>query len=56
MAANFASVKVYWIPKGNEKDDEVEKLLNEVAAPLRQEMITLRVMGIVPPIRFLKSA
>lgn len=55
VSADCGNVKVYWIPKGNEKDDEVEKLLKEVAGPLRHEMTAMRMMGIVPAIRFHKS-
>lgn len=54
-SADCGHVKVYWIPKGTEKDDEVQKLLDEAAAPLRREMTALRVVGMVPPIRFYKS-
>ena len=48
-------MKVLWIPKGTEEDELVQKLLNEVAYPLRRELIKLQLMGLVPPINFSKG-
>ncbi len=48
-------LKVYWIPRGTDEDEIVQKLLDEVASPLRAELNNLKLIGIVPQIRFLKS-
>lgn len=48
-------VNVYWVPKGTEEDEVLQVLLNNVAYPLRGELINLRLMGLVPPINFVKG-
>ncbi|VVC93310.1 unnamed protein product [Leptidea sinapis] len=55
VAPDFKTVNVYWLCKGNQSDDETEALLNRSAGPLRQELSTLRLMGEVPYICFVKD-
>ncbi|CAH2089414.1 unnamed protein product [Euphydryas editha] len=55
ITPDFKTVKVSWVCKGNSSDEETENLLNSIAGPLRHELSTLRVMGEVPYIIFVKD-
>ncbi|XP_060805485.1 putative ribosome-binding factor A, mitochondrial isoform X1 [Amyelois transitella] len=52
---DMQTVNVFWVCKGNANDDETEEVLNRVAGALRHELSTLRVMGEVPYIVFVKD-
>lgn len=54
MNQHFHIVDVYWVPTGTE-DEKIQKMLDNVAYPLRSELIKLRIMGLVPEIRFKKG-
>ncbi|XP_068620313.1 putative ribosome-binding factor A, mitochondrial [Battus philenor] len=55
VTPDFLTVNVFWVCKGNSTDIETERLLNSIAGPLRHELSTLRVMGEVPYIVFVKD-
>lgn len=48
-------MNVFWIGKGTEHDDNIDKLLCANAGILRHELSQLRVMGLVPKINFVKG-
>lgn len=48
-------MNVFWVCKGDLSDKETEVLLNKIAGPLRHELSTLRVMGEVPYVVFVKG-
>lgn len=55
VTPDFLTVNVFWVCKGNSTDEETESLLNTIAGALRHELSTLRVMGEVPYIVFVKG-
>ncbi|CAG5048877.1 unnamed protein product [Parnassius apollo] len=55
VTPDFLTVNVFWVCKGDSTDEETESLLNSVAGALRHELSTLRVMGEVPYIVFVKD-
>ncbi|KAH9643676.1 hypothetical protein HF086_006152 [Spodoptera exigua] len=55
VTPDMNTVNVFWVCKGNASDAETEKILNKVAGGLRRELSTLRVMGEVPYIVFVKD-
>lgn len=55
MAPDFNKVNVFWAARGTENDAVVERILKKSAGQLRQELTTLRVMGVVPHINFIKG-
>ncbi|CAH2042269.1 unnamed protein product, partial [Iphiclides podalirius] len=55
VTPDFHTVNVFWVCKGNSTDEETESLLNSVAGALRHELSTLRVMGEIPYIVFVKD-
>ncbi|CAH1640200.1 unnamed protein product [Spodoptera littoralis] len=55
ITPDMNTVNVFWVCKGNASDAETEKILNRVAGGLRRELSTLRVMGEVPYIVFVKD-
>ncbi|GBP62565.1 Putative ribosome-binding factor A, mitochondrial [Eumeta japonica] len=55
MMPNFQILNVYWVCKGTAEDIEIEALLNRVSGTLRHELSTLRLMGEVPHIGFIKD-
>ncbi|PZC83766.1 hypothetical protein B5X24_HaOG206923 [Helicoverpa armigera] len=55
VTPDLNAVNVFWVCKGDASDDETEKLLNKVAGGLRHELSTLRVMGEIPYIVFVKD-
>lgn len=46
---------MFWVCKGNTSDVKTEAVLNRIAGALRHELSTLRVMGQVPYIEFVKG-
>lgn len=55
VSNDFSRVNVYWMATGTTKDDVIEPLLRRAAGKLRHELTQLRVIGIVPPIEFVKD-
>jgi ribosome-binding factor A len=55
VAPDFNKVNVFWLVKGTESDEVVEKILKRSAGQLRHELSELRVMGVVPHIEFVKG-
>ncbi|XP_014361926.2 putative ribosome-binding factor A, mitochondrial isoform X1 [Papilio machaon] len=55
VTPDFLTVNVFWVCKGDSTDEETESLLNTIAGALRHELSTLRVMGEVPYIVFVKD-
>lgn len=55
VTSDFKSLNVFWICKGDARDDEIEYLLNSVAGILRHELSILRLMGEVPFVTFVKG-
>ncbi|OWR54682.1 hypothetical protein KGM_214658 [Danaus plexippus plexippus] len=52
---NLQSINVFWVCKGDASDVQTEALLHSIAGPLRHELSTLRLMGEVPYIFFVKD-
>lgn len=46
---------MFWVAKGNETDEIINKLLIKNAGQLRHELTQLRVIGMVPKILFCKD-
>lgn len=55
VSNDFSRVNVYWVGSGTCKDDVIEPILRKAAGRLRHELTQLRVIGIVPPIEFVKD-
>lgn len=55
VTPDFQTVNVFWVCKGDSTDAQTEELLNKIGGPLRAELSSLRVMGIVPYINFVKG-
>lgn len=55
VSLDFHSVNVFWVCKGDSSDEETEALLQKTAGALRHELSTLRVMGEVPYVVFVKG-
>ncbi|PNF16398.1 hypothetical protein B7P43_G10510 [Cryptotermes secundus] len=55
VAPDFNKVNVFWLARGTENDEDVEKILKKSAGQLRHELSELRVMGVVPYIEFVKD-
>jgi ribosome-binding factor A len=55
VAPDFNKVNVFWLARGTENDEMVEKILKRSAGQLRHELSELRVMGVVPYIEFVKG-
>ncbi|KAL0869792.1 hypothetical protein ABMA27_006014 [Loxostege sticticalis] len=55
VTPDFQTVNVFWVCKGNSTDEETEAALKRAAGALRHELSTLRVMGVVPHITFVKD-
>ncbi|XP_060827737.1 uncharacterized protein LOC132913416 [Bombus pascuorum] len=53
VTADFKLINVFWIDNNTENTD-VEELLQKCAFQLRHELSQLRVIGVVPPIQFVK--
>lgn len=53
VTADFKLINVYWIDNNTENTD-IEELLQKCAFQLRHELSQLRVIGVVPPIQFVK--
>ncbi|XP_059054922.1 uncharacterized protein LOC131848966 [Achroia grisella] len=55
VTPDLQTVNVFWVCKGDASDDETESVLKSTAGALRHELSTLRVMGEVPYIVFVKD-
>lgn len=55
VTPDFKGVNVFWIAKGTESDEDLEHLFTKNAGALRHELSSLRVMGVVPKINFIKG-
>ncbi|CAG9765709.1 unnamed protein product [Ceutorhynchus assimilis] len=55
VTPDYKFLRVYWIAAESGKQDEIEDLLKKSAGHLRNELSTLRVMGSVPNIVFVKD-
>ncbi|KAJ3650098.1 hypothetical protein Zmor_021806 [Zophobas morio] len=56
ISPDYTGLNVFWIANGTQNNDEVvEKLLKKNAGFLRHELSSLRVIGNVPQIHFLKD-
>lgn len=55
MSSDFQTVNVYWVCKGKASDEETEAVLNKTAGALRHELSTLRIMGEIPYVVFVKG-
>ncbi|XP_068980026.1 uncharacterized protein [Bombus flavifrons] len=53
VTADFKFINVYWIDNNTENTD-IEELLQKCAFQLRHELSQLRIIGVVPPIQFVK--
>jgi ribosome-binding factor A len=55
ISSDFSIVNVYWAATGTSKDDVIEPILKKAAGRLRYALTQLKVIGIVPPIEFVKD-
>lgn len=55
VTSDFQLVNVFWVTKGIDDDNIIQKMLDNAAIPLRHELSQLRVMGQVPRINFIKD-
>jgi ribosome-binding factor A len=55
VAPDFKKVNVFWLARGTESDEMIEKILKRSAGQLRHELSELRVMGVMPHIEFVKG-
>ncbi|CAK1550680.1 unnamed protein product [Leptosia nina] len=55
ISKDYHSINVFWICKGDSRDEETESVLKSIAGPLRHELSTLKLMGEVPYIQFVKD-
>ncbi|XP_049877362.1 putative ribosome-binding factor A, mitochondrial [Pectinophora gossypiella] len=55
VTPDLQTVNVFWVCKGDSTDEETEAVLRKTAGALRHELSTLRVMGEVPYIAFVKD-
>lgn len=55
VTPDFNFINVYWIAQGDKMDEEIEKLLHANSGLLRHELSQLKVIGIVPMVKFLKG-
>lgn len=55
VTPDLQKVNVFWVCKGDASDDATEKVLSKAAGALRHELSTLRVMGEIPYIEFVKD-
>jgi len=55
ISSDFSKVNVYWVASGTEKDLTIEPLLLKAGFALRYALTQLRVIGMVPPIEFVKD-
>ena len=53
ITADFKFINVYWVDNNTEKSN-TEELLNQCAFSLRHKLSQLRVVGMVPPVQFVK--
>ena len=53
ITADFKFINVYWVDNSTEKSN-TEELLKQCAFRLRHELSQLRVIGMVPPVQFVK--
>lgn len=55
VTPDLQKVNVFWVCKGDASDDTTNNLLSKVAGALRHELSTLRIMGEIPYIEFVKD-
>lgn len=55
VTPDLQKVNVFWVCKGDASDDTTNNLLSKVAGALRHELSTLRIMGEIPYIEFVKG-
>lgn len=55
VAPDLQRVNVFWVCKGTNTDEETESVLCRIAGALRHELSTLRLIGEVPYIVFVKG-
>ncbi|CAH2208178.1 jg12054, partial [Pararge aegeria aegeria] len=54
VTPDFKTVNVFWVCKGDQSDEYTNSFLHSISGPLRHELSTLRLMGEVPYIVFVK--
>jgi ribosome-binding factor A len=55
ISPDYMALNVFWVARNAQNDEIVEKLLKKNAGFLRHELSSLRVMGVVPIIQFVKD-
>ncbi|CAG4946789.1 unnamed protein product [Colias eurytheme] len=55
VTPDFKTVNVFWVCKSKSTDEETERVLKNTAGRLRHELSTLRLMGEIPYIGFVKD-
>ncbi|KAK9874055.1 hypothetical protein WA026_002411 [Henosepilachna vigintioctopunctata] len=55
VSPDYMKVNIFWISKEKNKDEAIQSFLSDNAYTLRHELSQLRVMGVVPPLSFIKD-
>lgn len=55
ITADFKLVNVFWLARGDSSDEKLEAMLSRSAGHLRHNLSTLRLIGEVPIIKFVKD-
>lgn len=55
MSPDFQNLFVLWIAKEGQDDAEIQRLLDNYAYPIRDQLSQLRVVGTIPKIIFVKG-
>lgn len=55
ITIDFKIINVFWLAKGDENDEKLEAMLSQSAGMLRHNLSSLRLMGEVPKIKFVKD-
>ncbi|KAJ9576034.1 hypothetical protein L9F63_007134 [Diploptera punctata] len=55
VSSDFSGISVYWLAMESENDAEIEEILEKYSWQLRHELTQLRVIGVVPPLHFIKD-
>lgn len=55
ITPDFNCINIYWIGKGTEADHVIDDLLNKNTGALRHELAQLKVVGVIPMLKFIKD-
>ncbi|KAF5272539.1 hypothetical protein FQA39_LY07863 [Lamprigera yunnana] len=55
ITPDYSCIRIYWIANGKTADDVVENILESNTANLRHELAQLKVVGVIPQLKFFKD-